>query len=167
MALCCALYDTAIGDVTLEATDKAVTGLKFGAYAFPGATQAENVVLYDAIMELNQFFFGQRKSFDIKLDFQSCSDEAKRVYEYVLRIPFGELVPYSKACADLGVELHFLQQILVDNPLPIFIPDHRVVGENLTLGVYSGELKLKKDLILFERKNRDKNFSVNQNYSDD
>jgi Methylated DNA-protein cysteine methyltransferase len=92
MPLRYAVYDTSIGDVTLIANDKALTGMIIGAVDPQGAINEENAVLYDAIIELNQFFFRQRKTFDLKLQPEG-TDFEKKVWAFVQTIPYGKTMP--------------------------------------------------------------------------
>jgi methylated-DNA-[protein]-cysteine S-methyltransferase len=89
MPLRYAVYDTSIGDVTLMANDKALDRIIFGAVDPTGAVNEENAVLYDAIIELNQFFFHQRKTFDLKLQPEG-SDFEKKVWAFVQTIPLRQ-----------------------------------------------------------------------------
>ena len=84
-----AVYDTPIGDVTIVTQGKYIVGLLFGAVDPIGAVNEETVALYDGIIALNQFFFGQRLSFDNPLWFGGTEFD-KKVYEYVMTIPYAE-----------------------------------------------------------------------------
>ena len=65
-----AIYDTLIDDITMISDGVGLTGLLFGAVDPIDSLNEENVLLYDTICELNQYFFGQRKKFDIKLSLE-------------------------------------------------------------------------------------------------
>jgi methylated-DNA-[protein]-cysteine S-methyltransferase len=123
MALRYAVYDTAAGDVTIIVDDKAILGLKFGAVDIPLASNEENTVLYDAIVELNQYFFGQRKSFDVRLKPEGTEFELK-VYQYLLTIPYGETRTYEEVAEAVGDKkaAKAVGMAVNRNPIPLFIP---------------------------------------------
>lgn len=160
MVLHYSVYDTAAGDVTIIANDKAVTGLLFGATDPEGCVNEENTHLYDSIMELNQYFFGQRKTFDIPLAPEGSEFE-KKVWNYVLTIPYGKTKTYEEVAEGIdepGSE-RSVGMALNRNPIPLFIPCHRVIGKNGSLVGYSGGLDLKKKLLTLEAANLNRVFA--------
>ncbi|HBB05712.1 MAG TPA: cysteine methyltransferase [Firmicutes bacterium] len=159
MALRYAVYDTLAGDVTIISKEKALSNLIFGVLDPAEAINEENICLYDAIMELNQFFFGQRHSFDIPLDPDGTPFE-KKVYEYVSTIPYGSTKTYEEVAEAVG-EPRGARAVLMAlnrNPLPVFIPCHRVVGKSGEMMGYVGGLELKKKLLHLEAANLDRHF---------
>ncbi len=160
MSLRYAVYDTPAGDVTIISEDKALTRLIFGVYDPPNAVNEENTCLYDAIMEINQYFFGQRHSFTLKLD-PETTPFTKKVYEYVSTIPYGSTKNYEEVAAAIGEPkaARAVGNALNRNPLPLFIPCHRVIGKDGDLVGYVGGLELKKKLLELEAKNVDRHFS--------
>jgi methylated-DNA-[protein]-cysteine S-methyltransferase len=166
MTLRYAVYDTAAGDVTIIANDKALTGLIFGAVDPEGAINEENAVLYDAIIEINQFFFGQRKNFDLKLQPEG-TDFEKKVWDFVRTIPYGKTMSYEEVAAGIGEPSgeRSVGMALNHNPIPLFIPCHRVIGKNGLLVGYIGGLELKKKLLSLEKVNADRVFTPG-NYND-
>lgn len=128
-----AVYDTAAGDLTIVVNDGQVVRILFGSFDPPGMRNEENPVLYDAIIQINQYFFGQRKSFDLPLLLEG-SDFAKKIYQYVLSIPYGETRTEKDVleAIDARRSLGALREVLRNNPLPFLIPSHRVLrGDNV------------------------------------
>jgi len=154
-----AVYDTEAGNVTLLADKKCLVGLLFGSRDPEGAINEENAALYDGIIELNQYFFGQRKTFDLKLHL-SVSDEANKVLEYVKSIPYGKTKTYAEVAADLGSSFtsEIVETILLNNPIPLIIPCHRVVKSPTEYGKYRGGDVLKSMLLKMEAKNTNRTF---------
>lgn len=167
MPLRYAVYDTAIGDVTLIANDKALTGLIFGAVDPAGALNEENAVLYDAIIEINQYCFGQRKAFDLKLQPEG-TDFEKKTWDFVRTIPYGKTMTYEEVAAGIGEPNadRSVGMALNHNPIPLFIPCHRVIGKNGSLVGYIAGLELKKKLIQMEKTNANRVFRPGS-YDDD
>lgn len=159
MALRYAVYDTAAGDVTIIVDDKEILGLRFGALDIPMASNEENTVLYDAIVELNQYFFGQRKTFDLRLKPEGTEFELK-VYAYLQTIPYGETRSYEEVAEALGDKkaAKAVGMAVNRNPIPLFIPCHRVIGKKGDLVGYQGGLDLKKKLLAMEKANMNRTF---------
>jgi len=78
---------------------------------------------------------------------------SKKVYKAVLTIPLGEVRTYKWVAEKIGHPRAFraVGQALKNNPYPLIIPCHRVVGSGSSLGGYSGGLKRKKALLDLER----------------
>ncbi len=153
-----AVYDTPIGDVTIVTQGKYIVSLLFGAVDPIGAINEETVALYDGIIALNQFFFGQRLSFDNPLWFGGTEFD-KKVYEYVMTIPYAETRTYQEVAEAIGEPNAEKQVALVlsKNPLPVFVPCHRVIQKTGNLGTYVGGVELKRKILAFEKANMDKN----------
>jgi methylated-DNA-[protein]-cysteine S-methyltransferase len=154
-----AVYDTAAGDVTVISNERAITGLMFGAIDPAGSVNEENTVLYDAIIEINQYFFGQRRSFDLRLEPEGTEFE-KKVWNYVLTIPYGTTKTYEEVAGGIGEPSgeRSVGMALNHNPIPLIIPCHRVIGKNGSLVGYIGGLDLKKKLITMEKTNSERIF---------
>lgn len=163
-----AVYDTAIGDVTLIANERRLVGMLFGSKDPIGAINDENTALYDGIIELNQYCYGQRKQFSLKLE-PIPGDRAKKFYDEVSMIPYGKTRTIKDLALQLGLDEKEIEEFVYINPLPIFIPTHRVVVSDEEVGHLSGcddkmyetgeDVALKKKLIEFEKANADKVFA--------
>ena len=152
------IYDTPAGDVTVLASENAVVELLFGAQDPQGAVNDENIHQYDAIIELNQYFYGQRKVFDLAIAYQG--GEAGRVYDAVRSIPYGSTKTYEEVAKTAKSKPEKVKDFLLHNPIPILIPCHRVIGSDKDLGIYCGDLELKKKLLRMEKTNVDREFHV-------
>lgn len=140
-----------IGMLTLIEEDQSLTEVRFGENA-PDALQAPTPLLLQASRELEEYFRGERKAFTVPLSPKGTAFQ-KRCWEALCRIPYGETRTYAqqaamignpKACRAVGMSNH-------RNPLPIFIPCHRVIGKNGTLTGYAGGLTIKEMLLNIER----------------
>lgn len=103
--------------------------------------------------ELDEFFNGRRRSFDIPLDFALVKPGfTRRVLEQTARIPFGETVTYKGVAGMAGNERAFRAAgtALGSNPLPIVVPCHRVLHSGGGLGGYTGGLEIKRKLLAIE-----------------
>ena len=108
-------------------------------------------VLAEAVRQLQAYLTGKLEEFDLPLA-PAGTEFQQRVYKAMLAIPKGSTRRYGDLAKDLGVPAQPVGQACGSNPIPIFIPCHRVVGGN-GLGGFSGlggvETKIK--LLQFER----------------
>jgi methylated-DNA-[protein]-cysteine S-methyltransferase len=103
--------------------------------------------------ELDEFFDGSRRDFDIPLDYSMVKPGfTRRVLEQTARIPFGETVSYKGIAGRAGNEHAFRAAgtALGSNPLPIVVPCHRVLHAGGGLGGYTGGLEIKRKLLTIE-----------------
>lgn len=103
--------------------------------------------------ELDEFFDGRRRDFDIPLDFTLIKPGfTRRVLEQTARIPFGQTVTYKGIAGLAGNERAFRAagSALGSNPLPIVVPCHRVLHSGGGLGGYTGGLEIKRRLLAIE-----------------
>lgn len=104
--------------------------------------------LEDAVYQLKEYFEGQRETFDLVLNPQG-TDFQKRVWNELLKIPYGKTVSYLSLSKILG-DVKAIRAVAAangKNPLWIVIPCHRVIGSDGSLTGYAGGLHRKKWLI--------------------
>ena len=101
--------------------------------------------------QLEQYFKGKRRDFDLKLDLRG-PDFYKRCWGELLRIPFGETRSYAQIARAVGCPAGFraVGQANHHNPIAIIVPCHRVLASDGTLGGYGGGLPLKAKLLRLE-----------------
>jgi methylated-DNA-[protein]-cysteine S-methyltransferase len=103
--------------------------------------------------ELEQFFAGVRRSFEVPVDLRLAGPGfQRRVLTATARIPFGTSRSYKQIAADAGSPNAFRAAgtALGHNPLPIVIPCHRVRHSGGGLGGYTGGLDRKRALLAIE-----------------
>ena len=108
-------------------------------------------VLKEVELQLNQYFSGERKEFDLKLNLQG-TDFQKKVWKELALIPFGTTTSYSELSKKLGDEkaIRAVAAANGKNPAWIVIPCHRVIGKDGSLTGYAGGLHRKKWLLEHE-----------------
>ncbi len=111
----------------------------------------ESPLLRVARTQLLEYLSGARRSFDLPLD-PAGTDFQRSVWEALRAIPYGQTRTYGEMAAAVGRPraLRAVGQANHVNPLPIFIPCHRVVGKNGALTGYAGGLDLKGALLALE-----------------
>lgn len=102
--------------------------------------------------ELDQYFTGARREFELPLDWQLTRGFARRVLEATARIPYGSVSSYAGVASEAGSPRAFRAagNALGTNPLPIVVPCHRVLHAGGGLGGYTGGLPRKRLLLTVE-----------------
>ncbi|WP_223032254.1 methylated-DNA--[protein]-cysteine S-methyltransferase [Hanstruepera marina] len=108
-------------------------------------------VLEDCVYQLNEYFRGERKTFDLKLNPQG-TDFQKQVWDELLNIPFGKTLSYLDLSKKLGdvKAIRAVANANGKNPLWIIVPCHRVIGSDGSLTGYAGGLHRKQWLLEHE-----------------
>jgi methylated-DNA-[protein]-cysteine S-methyltransferase len=102
--------------------------------------------------ELDEYFAGRRRAFDLALDLSLLSDFTRRVLSATAAIPYGEVATYREVATAAGSPRGFRAagNALGSNPLPIVLPCHRVLHSGGGLGGYTGGLDRKRTLLSIE-----------------
>ena len=102
--------------------------------------------------QLQEYFAGARREFDLPLDWTLVGGFARAVLEATARIPYGETRTYAQIAAEAGSPRAFRAagNALGSNPIAIVIPCHRVVASGGRLGGYGGGLDRKRLLLDLE-----------------
>ena len=148
------IYNFRLCTLGLAEKEAAVSNVFFDANKPPkGFEKRETPFLKKAAKQLEEYFNGKRKTFDLPLALNGTAFRVK-VWEALQTIPYGETRSYGeiaalinnpKASRAVGMANHF-------NPISIIVPCHRVVGHNGSLTGYAGGLELKKNLLELEKK---------------
>lgn len=102
--------------------------------------------------ELGEYFAGERRSFDLAIDWRLTSGFVNRVLRATAQIPFGQTRSYAEMAALAGSPRAFRAagSALGANPIPIVVPCHRVLRSGGGLGGYGGGLDVKRRLLELE-----------------
>lgn len=101
--------------------------------------------------QLDDYFSGKRKTFDVPLDLHG-TDFQKCVWRELQKIPFGKTVSYGNIAKKIKNPQAFraVGNANNKNPIGIIVPCHRVIGANGKLVGYAGGLNKKKWLLKHE-----------------
>ena len=112
-------------------------------------------VIGKAERQLDEFFAGQRREFDMPLLFVG-TDFQKTVWNELLKIPFGETATYGEIAAALQNPKAYraVGTAIGDNPVAVLIPCHRVLRTDGTLGGYHWGLEHKVQLLEWEKQHK-------------
>ena len=115
--------------------------------------QSEKIpdVLKTAVIQLQEYFDGNRTDFDLKLNPQG-TDFQKRVWQELSQIPFGKTTSYLQMAKNLGDPkvIRAAASANGKNPIAIIIPCHRVIGSDQSMTGYAGGIWRKKWLLAHE-----------------
>lgn len=148
-----------VGELLLTGDGGLLTGLYFlqGQHA-PDVTQDWNLdprPFADAERQLEEYFAGDRQSFDVTLA-PAGTEFQLRVWQELRHIPYGETISYGELARRIGQPDASRAVGLANgaNPISILIPCHRVVGTNGKLTGYGGGLENKRLLLDLEASQR-------------
>ena len=141
------VLSTPIGPVTLYEEEGTLVRLRFGDHGGKDATP----LLAEAERQLTEYFAGKRREFHLPLNPQGTAFQ-RRVWTELTKIPYGTAISYRDLAlhADCPKGFQAVGQANGKNPLAIFIPCHRVIAADGTLGGYAGGLEAKKTLLNLE-----------------
>lgn len=110
-----------------------------------------SAVIENAVKELDEFFAGKRREFDVPLLFVG-TDFQKTVWNELLKIPYGKTVSYGEMARRIGNPraVRALANANGANSISIFAPCHRVIGSDNSLTGYGGGLEAKRKLLTLE-----------------
>jgi len=140
-----------IGELTIRSDGERICALEFGA----AESRRDGLpVLLRAEGELAEYFAGRRRRFSVPLCMEGTPFQLQ-VWRALGEIPYGETVSYGQLAARIGRPRACRAVGMANNrnPLPIFVPCHRVVGADGSLRGYAGGLKAQRILLELEGRN--------------
>lgn len=135
-------FQTPIGMISVYGDNMRITRVVIdGAIAKEDRSQAITPLLVRAKIQLQEFFEGKRRAFDLPLERDQLKGFQQEVLEVTDSIPFGETRTYGQIAAilDKPKASRAVGAALARNPLPILIPCHRVVAADGNLTGYLGK----------------------------
>jgi methylated-DNA-[protein]-cysteine S-methyltransferase len=108
--------------------------------------------LEGARRELEEYFTGSRRAFDLTIDWSLVGAFGRRVLGAAAEIPYGGVLSYAEIAAEAGSPggSRAAGNALGSNPIPIVVPCHRVLRTGGALGGYAGGLERKRWLLELE-----------------
>ncbi len=131
--------ESPVGRLSITEADGAVVRIAWPDHQAgdPDARPGETPLLTRAAEQLDQYFAGARRDFDLPLD-PAGTPFQRRVWIEMARIPFGATANYGALAREVGSVARAVGGACGANPIPIVIPCHRVLGEGGALGGFSG-----------------------------
>jgi methylated-DNA-[protein]-cysteine S-methyltransferase len=156
------LTDSPVGLLLVAATERGLCRISFDpepereaealARAFGARVLHSPRPLTRTRRELDEYFEGRRRSFDLSVDLGPVPAFQRSVLEQLERVPYGHVETYGGLAARLGRPraARAVGGALNRNPVPIVVPCHRVVGATGSLVGYGGGLERKEQLLALE-----------------
>ena len=132
------------GMLSLFEDDGNLVALEWGQTA----DKQPSALLEEAGLQLNAYFDGDLKEFDLPLAPDGTSFQ-RAVWDQLRRIPFGAVQAYADIAEAVGNAPRAVGGACGRNPIPIIIPCHRVIGKDGRLGGFSGYAGIKTKRRLF------------------
>ncbi|MFF6876409.1 methylated-DNA--[protein]-cysteine S-methyltransferase [Streptomyces sp. NPDC012474] len=110
-------------------------------------------LLAEAIRQVEAYFAGERRDFDLPLDWSLISGFNRKVLrELASGVPFGTVVGYGDLAGRVGRPgaAQAVGMAMGANPLPVVVPCHRVVESGGGIGGFGGGLETKRRLLALE-----------------
>jgi methylated-DNA-[protein]-cysteine S-methyltransferase len=153
---------TPVGRVSIAASTAGVAQIRYGtpASAADGETsEAAREVVEAARRQLTEYFSGERREFDLPLDWSATAGPQREVLRILAdSVGYGETISYGRLAGRAGlkatddtVPARAVGKIMGSNPIPVIVPCHRVLASD-GLGGYSGGagVEVKRWLLILE-----------------
>jgi methylated-DNA-[protein]-cysteine S-methyltransferase len=155
--------DTPVGPLLLAATQDGLVRVAFASEGHDAVLESLSALvsprilrapgrLDEAAREIDEYFAGRRRRFDLPLDYRLSAGFRRIVLGHLPAIDFGKTVSYAQVASDVGNPRAFraVGTACATNPLPVVVPCHRVVKSGGELGNYRGGPQAKRFLLDLE-----------------
>jgi methylated-DNA-[protein]-cysteine S-methyltransferase len=156
-------YDSPLGALTVMVTPRGLVRLSYPGEGIAAQLEELAARVSPRILEapqrtdsvrrqLDEYFDGDRRTFEVPIDWRLVSGFAGNVLRATARIPFGSVSSYREVAARAGSPNAYRAagNALGSNPVPIVVPCHRVLHTGGGLGGYTGGIARKQFLLRLE-----------------
>ena len=142
-----------VGWLRIDAVDRGITAISFQEEAV-AADETLPDFLKDAVTQLDEYFAGKRKRFEVLPLAVAATDFQDRVWSAASEIPFGETVTYGDLAKSVKSPdaARAVGTALSRNPVVIIVPCHRIIPSTGECGEYAGGAWRKEWLLKHEGK---------------
>ncbi|MEV4052317.1 methylated-DNA--[protein]-cysteine S-methyltransferase [Amycolatopsis sp. NPDC049688] len=155
--------DTPVGSLLLAATERGLVKVAFDRQDHDAVLAALAAEISPRILrapsrldavsrQLDEYFTGERRAFDVPLDFRLARGFRLSVLEHLPEISYGHTESYAQVAAAAGSPkaVRAVGTACARNPLPVVVPCHRVVRSDGSYGQYAGGEEAKRTLLTLE-----------------
>lgn len=148
------ICNTPIGAIKIIEEDGYIVKIEYvGKYA--EEILLDNKVLKNAYNQINDYFLGTLKEFDLPIKL-NVTPYREKVLNELMKVPYGSTITYKELAKKSGNvnAVRAVGSTMKTNPIPIIVPCHRVICSDGSLGNYSfGSVSNKDWLQIFEKQN--------------
>src|SRR5581483_11644625 len=146
-----------LGDLRVAMTDRGLARISYRGDGWEDelarrfGVRVLRAPLDEVRRELDEYFEGRRRTFDLPLDLRVAPFH-EQVLRELARVPYGRTETYGALAAKVGRPraARAVGTVMNRNPIPIVLPCHRIVGSNGSLTGYAGGLDVKRHLLRLE-----------------
>jgi methylated-DNA-[protein]-cysteine S-methyltransferase len=151
MSTCQLSFNTSLGFISIIENQGRITHIKFQKLA----NKKPSLQLLKAKYEIRQFLNKKRKKLTFKTNVTGSKNQLK-IWRQVKKVSYGKCVSYKEISKQTKLHPRLVGKICGENRLPLYIPCHRIIRSDGSLGGYSarGGINLKKKLLKIERLNK-------------
>lgn len=155
--------DSPFGSLLLAATDEGLVRVAFDredhdvVLGFLAEQVSPRILaapgrLDDVARELDEYFAGARRSFDVPVDLRLAHGFRRTVLDHLRSIAYGTTESYATVAAAAGnaAAVRAAASACSHNPVPLVVPCHRVIRSDGTIGQYLGGTDAKQALLALE-----------------
>ncbi|MEL7567858.1 MAG: methylated-DNA--[protein]-cysteine S-methyltransferase [Dehalobacterium sp.] len=145
-------YTCPVGKIGIEANEEAITHLYIkNDISLPDAEVHLTPIIKEAKAQVDAYFAGRLREFDLPLA-PTGTEHMKKIWRLLCEIPYGETRTYGQIAVQAGnpKAARAVGQANHNNPIPIIVPCHRVIGANGKLVGFGGGLEMKRQLLMLE-----------------
>ena len=145
-----AVVDSPIGPLGLVASEQGLRSVRFHARRLRG--EGTSPILEETAEQLGAYFAGDLTEFDLPLDLDGTEFQ-QQCWLALATIPYGQTVSYGEQARRLGLGPAAARAVGAangQNPLPLVLPCHRVIGADGSLTGFGGGLHVKRFLLEHE-----------------
>jgi methylated-DNA-[protein]-cysteine S-methyltransferase len=151
MSTCQLSFNTSLGFISVIEDQGLITHIKFEKIA----NKKPSLQLLKAKVEIRQFLNKKRKELTFKTKVTGSKNQLK-IWKEIKKVPYGKCVSYKTISKRTKIHPRLVGKICGENKLPLYIPCHRIIRSDGSLGGYSarGGINLKKKLLKIEKLNK-------------
>jgi len=157
------MHDSPLGTLTVFVTPRGLAGIAYPDEPIEQQLEEVASTISPRLMaapertdrvrrQLDEYFAGDRRRFDVPIDWRALHGFREQVLRATARIPFGQVSTYREIATEAGSPNAYRAagNALGSNPVPIVVPCHRVLHAGGGLGGYTGGLERKRLLLQLE-----------------
>lgn len=144
--------ESQLGKILLSSDGENLRGLFFSPFEYPVESKLKLPLFEEASRQLTAYFDGKLTTFDLPIHLVGSPFQVK-VWQELLKIPYGTTITYRQLAERVGdvKSIRAVGRANGQNPIPIIVPCHRVMGSNGKLIGYGGGIEKKLFLLKLER----------------